>query len=208
MSIELKASEIRDQLEKRKLTREHRITAASAAAASTVQLLANRRQQDTSGLANRVAIGTKSDLSPGWVGISSSCRTATPSGNWVDAEDSSPTKSPAISMFHALRDIVAATAHDAPGIYESSAVAKINTVASKALGMPVTLNSLWSHNNPQSDGPQSVPDREAMLDKMWYSSSKGPGMEALAMQALKKLSGDLSHDNVAAAKELLKKIVN
>ncbi len=85
-----------------------------------------------------------------------------------------------------LENIAKITSHDAPAIYDSSMIEAINYMACTALGWKVTPSQEWSHNEPNS--VMQTP--------------------TLAEQALEKLSGDLSHDNVAAVKQILKKIID
>ncbi len=99
-----------------------------------------------------------------------------------------------------MRDIMEITNHDAPGIYEPSTIEAINYIACTALGVPTAPTDAWGHNNPKED---SAP-QEVSMDE-WFSTSDG--VEQLIGQALGKLSGTLSHDNVAAAKQILKKIL-
>lgn len=91
-----------------------------------------------------------------------------------------------------LARIAEMTEHDAPGIYESKVIEEVNSLARNALGIPTTPAKEWGHNKPE-DGLE--PKRRHL------------NRHALAAEALDKLSGNLSHDNVAAAKQILKKIL-
>ena len=89
-----------------------------------------------------------------------------------------------------LKQIVAMTDHDAPGIYEPSTIEEINRLACKALRLPQTSAYRWSHNQPQKPTDSSVYETPSLTE-----------------QALEMLSGDFSYDNVAAAKQILKTII-
>lgn len=95
----------------------------------------------------------------------------------------------------ALRNILGVTNPDAPGIYEAITVEKVNNLARNAMGIADAPRECWSHHRPApDDAPQQITENTQQL-KQWVSV------------ALRRLSGDLSHDNVATAKEILKKVI-
>lgn len=102
-----------------------------------------------------------------------------------------------------LANIRGMTDCDSPGIYEPDNIVAINNEARRAFGMRETPADQWSHNQPKDPGaPQGTEGSRlltacpAALTKLW------------AEDALKELSGDLSHDSVAAVKQILKKILD
>lgn len=104
-----------------------------------------------------------------------------------------------------IRNIMKMTNHNAPGIYEPSTIEEINRACRIALGVVSIPIYEWSHNNKPKD--DSAPRVESKESQMWFSTPSGPGVEQLICQALRKLSGDLSNDNIAAAKQILKEII-
>jgi len=86
----------------------------------------------------------------------------------------------------ALSSIIGWTNPTTPGIYSHERIREINTMAREALGRALTDDEDW-HYESDSDSP----------------SERNP----LAEELLNLLSGDLNHNNVAAAKDILKKLV-
>lgn len=112
-----------------------------------------------------------------------------------------------------LSNIWTLTNHDAPGIYEPHVIETVNGIVREALGLPVTPADQWSHNQPKEPGaPQGteeqvsdIPPNEPGLPPKGASDTLDLGLTL--HQALDILSGDLSYDNVAAVKQILKNVI-
>lgn len=103
------------------------------------------------------------------------------------------------AQINALSEIANNTDHNAPGIYEPKMIEKINSLARGALGLPIAPASYWDHK-PQASVSRPRP---STLDFVSLSA-----MRTCIKKALKELSGDLNHNNVAQAKEILKSLVD
>ncbi len=98
-----------------------------------------------------------------------------------------------------LKRIAEMTDCKAPGIYDSKVIEEVNSLARNALALPTVSSESWSHNTP--------PDPDAPKAIHWEPVSSRI-IKGRVAEALDKLSGTMSHDNVAAAKQILKKIVD
>lgn len=96
-----------------------------------------------------------------------------------------------------LREILTRTKPDFPGVHESDNLSKIHWWAANGLDVQEMPTQLWlskQHKKTDSD-PRDVSEYEL-------------AMKTCAESALKKLSGDLSYDDVAEVKQLMKNIID
>ncbi len=114
----------------------------------------------------------------------------------------------------ALGKIIHLTNPETPGIYEADRIEEINVLAREAQRLTPHSADKWSHNQPKTMGVlcigSPVPTSDGRLiaaPKGWEVIRGTKSIYVLATEALEKLSGDLSHNNVATAKQILKRIV-
>ena len=112
----------------------------------------------------------------------------------------------------ALNLIARRVSPDEPGVYEWTTLAYVHRVASNALGRATFSPNKWNKprdpHAPMAMDPHCASNRPAN----WYEPKQSAPYKTQILyfelqEALACLSGDLNYDNVAKAKEILKKML-